>query len=189
MGMRSGKVLKGSKTGRSGRAAAKGKSAAKAKSAARARAKAPAKARRPVAAPPKVVTKTVTKTVEVDRNRSLRDLARRVVDLTIANDEPGMLALYADGVESKEATAEPSVGLDAIKAKFKMWQSMVSDAVFTPISVVADGNTIVIEWSGRVTLAGSGRRAQLDEVAVHEIRNGKIVKERFFYDPSVLQGG
>jgi len=25
-------------------------------------------------------------------------------------------------------------------------------------------------------------------VAVHEIANGKIVKELFYYDPSVLQG-
>ncbi len=179
MGMRSGKVLKGSKTGRSGRAAAKVKSAAKAKASAK---------RRPRAAtPPKVLTKTITKTIQVDRNRAIRDFAQRVIDLTIANDEPGMLALYAPDVESKEATAPASVGLDAIKEKFKMWQSMVTDAVFTPVSVVADGNTIVIEWSGRVTLAGSGRRAELDEVAVHEIRNGKIVKERFFYDPSVLQ--
>jgi ketosteroid isomerase-like protein len=65
---------------------------------------------------------------------------------------------------------------------------MVTDAVFTPVSVVADGNTVVIEWAGRVTLASSGRLAELNEVAVHEIRNGRIVKERFFYDPSVLQG-
>ena len=181
MGMRSGKVLKGSKTGRSGRAA-------KGKSVARAKPKGATKRRPAAAAPPKVVTKTVTKTVEVDRNRAIRDFARRLVDLTIANDEPGMLALYADDIESKEATSPASVGLDAIKEKFKMWQSMVTDAVFTPVSVVADGNTIVIEWSGRVTLAGSGRLAELDEVAVHEIRDGKIVKERFFYDPSVLQG-
>lgn len=189
MGMRSGKVLKSSKTGRSGKAAAKKGKRVAAKTRAKAVAKPRAAAPKAVAKP-KVVTKTVTvtKTVEVDRNRALREYAQRLIDLTIANDEPGMLALYADNVESKEATAPASVGLDAIKAKFQMWQSMVTDAVFTPVSVVADGNTIIIEWSGRVTLAASGRLAELDEVAVHEIRNGKIVKERFFYDPAVLQG-
>lgn len=133
-------------------------------------------------------TKVVTKTVEVDRNRALRALAQRIIDVTVANDDNATLALYADHIESKEANNPASVGLEAIKQKFAMWRGMVSDATFTPRSVVVDGNTIMIEWEGRVTLAASGRVAEMNEVAVHEIANGRIVKERFFYDPSVLQG-
>jgi len=167
MGMRSGKVLKTAKqTG--GRAKLAKSKAAKAR--------------------PKVQTKVVTKTVEVDRNRSLRDLAQRIIDLTVANDDPATLALYADHIESKEANNPASVGIDAIKQKFAMWRGMVSNAAFTPRSVSADGNMIIIEWAGRVTLAASGRVVDLNEVAVHEIAGGKIVKERFYYDPSVLQG-
>jgi ketosteroid isomerase-like protein len=79
------------------------------------------------------------------------------------------------------------VGIDAVREKFKMWRGMVSDTAFSPRSVAADGNTIIIEWEGRVTLAASGRVAELNEIAVHEIENGKIVRERFYYDPSVLQ--
>jgi ketosteroid isomerase-like protein len=177
MGMRSGKVLKAAK--RTVKKAPKLK-AAKAK---RATAK---------AAAPKVVTKivekVVTKTVEVDPNRALRQLAQRIVDATIANDDEGMYALYAEGVESKEASNPASVGIEALRQKFAMWRSMISDATFTPRTVVADGKTIVIEWSGRVTLAASGRLVDLDEVAVHEIAGGKIVRERFYYDPSLLQG-
>jgi ketosteroid isomerase-like protein len=161
MGMRSGKVLKTAR-----------KTVGRAK---------PAKAK-----PAKV--KVVTKTVEVDRARALRTLAQRIVDLTIANDDAATLALYADNIESKEANNPASVGLEAIKQKFAMWRGMVSDAAFTPRTVVVDGNTIVIEWAGRVTLAASGRVVDLNEVAVHEIAGGKIVKERFYYDPSVLQG-
>lgn len=168
MGMRSGKVLKAAK-----------------KTVARAKPKS-APARK--AAAPKVVTKTVTKTVEVDRSRALRVLAQRIVDLTIANDDDATLALYADAIESKEANNPASVGIDAIKQKFAMWRGMASDAAFTPRTVVVDGTTIMIEWEGRVTLAASGRVVDLVEVAVHEIRGGKIVKERFYYDPSVLQG-
>lgn len=175
MGMRSGKVLKGTKTGRTGKGAVRRTAAVKKRPA-------PPTPRARAATP-----KTIVRTVEVDRNERLRELAQRIVDLTIANDEPGMLALYDANVESREAGAEPSVGIEAIKAKFQMWQTMVTDAAFTPVSILADGTTIVIEWSGRVTLAASGRLAQLDEVAVHEIRNGKIVRERFYYDPAVLQ--
>ena len=175
MGMKSGKVLK----------------ATKAKAVARRKAK-PKASKSAVKTAPKVVTKTitktVTKTVEVDRNEALRGLARRIVDLTIANDDAASLALYADGIESREASMPASVGIDAIKQKFAMWRNMVTDAVFTPRSVVADGKTIVIEWDGRVTLAASGRVVDFPEVAVHEIAGGKIVKERFYYDPSLLQG-
>ncbi len=173
MGMRSGKVLKGVTRSRTGKAAKPVKRRVKPKTVIKRQ-----------AAPRKVVTRTV----EVDPNRTLRDLARRIVDLTIANDEPGMLALYAANVESKEAAMPASTGIDAIKAKFEGWRNMVTDATFVPVSITADGNVVMIEWSGRVTLAATGRLAELDEIAVHEIRNGKIVKERFYYDPSVLQG-
>ena len=111
-----------------------------------------------------------------------------MVDLTVKHDDEGCLALYAPNVESIEAGQAPTVGIEAIKQKFVMWRGMVSDAAFTPRTVVVDGHTIVIEWEGRVTLAASGRLVDLNEVAVHEIANGKIVKERFYYDPSVLQG-
>jgi ketosteroid isomerase-like protein len=167
MGMKSGKVLKAAK--KTARRAAK-----------------------PKASAPKTVTKivekVVTKTVEVDRNRTLRELAQRIVDLSLANDDAATLVLYADNVESREASMPASVGIEAIKQKFAMWRGMVSDAVFTPRSIVADGRTIVIEWDARVTLAASGRLVDFTEVAVHEIAGGKIVKERFFYDPLLLQG-
>jgi ketosteroid isomerase-like protein len=174
MGMKSGKVLKATK------AKAVARRAKKAKASKSAVKTAPKMA--------KTAPKVITKTVEVDRNEALRGLAQRIVDLTVANDDAASLALYADDIESREASMPASVGIDAIKQKFVMWRNMVTDAVFTPRSVVADGRTIVIEWDGRVTLAASGRVVDFPEVAVHEITGGKIVKERFYYDPSLLQG-
>src|SRR5262249_21529473 len=163
MGMRSGKVLK----------AAKKTAPRKAAKASQVKAK---RAARPAA-----------KTVEVDRSRALRALAQRIIDVTIANDDAATLALYADHIESKEANNPASTGIDAIKQKFAMWRGMVSDAAFTPRSVVVDGHLIVIEWEGRVTLAASGRLVDLNEVAVHAIANGKIVQARLHCDRSVLR--
>lgn len=186
MGMSSGKALKLKKPAAK-KPAAKKVVAKKAKKAA---------AKKPVAKavpppPPKVVTKTVTKTVTrtvtVDKNESLRALAQRIVDLTVANNDEESLALYADNVESREAGNPPMLGIDSIREKFKMWRGMVTDSAFLPRSVSADGNVITIEWEGRVTLAASGRLAELNEIAVHEIENGKIVRERFYYDPAALQ--
>lgn len=186
MGMNRGKVLKAAKNTRvraksAKPRAAKSKAAKPKKAAAR-----PVKAAAPKVVT-KVVTKTVTKTVEVDRARPLRELAQRIVDLTIANNDEASLALYAANVESKEANNPASVGIDAIVEKFKGWRQFVSSATFIPRSVTVDGSSIIIEWEGRVTLAASGRVAELNEIAVHEIENGKIVKERFYYDPASLQ--
>ena len=63
---------------------------------------------------------------------------------------------------------------------------MVSDSSFEPRRVAVDGNVIMIEWVGNVTLRADGRRAELHEVAVHEVRDGKIVREAFFYNPAAL---
>lgn len=117
---------------------------------------------------------------------AMRALAQRIIDLTLANDDEGTFALYADDVESSEASGPPTVGVDALRGKFAGWREMVSDSSFEPRRVVVDGNVIVIEWLGRVTLRASGRQAELHEVAVHEIRNGKIVREAFFYNPAAL---
>jgi len=180
MGMRSGKALK-AKQVVAKRAV---KKAAPKKAASKKAAPKKVAAKRAAAPKPKVVTRTVTKTT--DRNAALRALAQRIVDVTVANDEAGMFALYDAQVESQEANNPPSVGVDALREKFASFAQMITDGVFLPRSIAADGRTIIIEWDGRMTLAASGRIVELREVAVHEIENGKIVRERFFYDPAVL---
>src|SRR5262249_4551986 len=129
MGMSRGKVLKTAKK----RAASARRAAPKAKAA---------------KAPKAAAARVVTKTVEVDRNRNLRELAQRIVDLTMANTAGGPLSLYRDDVESQEPNTPPSVGIDAIKQKSAMGRGMVSDSTFTPRWVTADGHTIIIEWEG-----------------------------------------
>ena len=168
MGMRSGKALKVKKV------------VARKAVAKKAVAKPPAKKTR-VAATPKAKP-----AAPVDRNARLRALAQRIIDVTVANDEAGMLALYDPAIESSEANTPPVVGLQGLREKFAYWNSLVSDGAFLPRSVAADGKTIVIEWDGRVTMRASGRVVEMREVAVHEIEGGRIVRERFYYDPAAL---
>lgn len=118
---------------------------------------------------------------------ALRALADRIVALTTANDEEGILSLYADNVESAEMNMPPTVGREALRAKFDAWSNMVSDPRFTATNVWTDNGTIIIEWVGDVTLKATGKHAQLREIAVHEVENGKIVRERYYYDPAALQ--
>jgi|SRR6187455_509907 ketosteroid isomerase-like protein len=121
------------------------------------------------------------------RSDGMRALAKRIIAVTTANDDEATLALYASDVESTEQGQPPMRGVDSIRQKFAGWRGMVTDAHFEPRRVCVDGNTIVIEWVGDVTLAANGQRAQLHEVAIHEIRDGKIAREAYFYDPATLR--
>jgi len=121
------------------------------------------------------------------RNEPLRALARKIVDLTVSGNDDATLALYADGVESVEQGMPAMSGIEAIRQKFAMWRGMVTDSRWTARNVWVDGNSIAIEWVGTVTRAADGKVVDLCEVAVHDIENGKIVRERFYYDPAALR--
>jgi ketosteroid isomerase-like protein len=117
----------------------------------------------------------------------LRELAQQLVGLTVTHEDEKAFAFYADNVESSEAGMPAAVGIEAIRQKFAMWRGMVSDSTWQARNVWVDGSAIIIEWSGRVTFAATGKQVDFNEVAIHEVENGKIVRERFYYDPSVLQ--
>lgn len=121
------------------------------------------------------------------KKNPLRALAQRIIGITTANEEEGIFDLYADHVESIEMNMPPMVGLDALRTKFEGWNNMVAEPEFVATNVWVDGNTIVIEWVGNVTLKATGKQAQLREIAIHEIEDGKIVRERYYYDPGALQ--
>jgi uncharacterized protein (TIGR02246 family) len=135
---------------------------------------------------PAIRARRTTRAAAPRSSDAVRALARRIVAVTTASDDEATLALYADDVESTEQGQPTMRGIDSIRQKFAGWRSMVSEAHFEPRRVCVDGNTIVIEWIGRVTLAASGKQAEMHEVAIHEIRDGKIVREAYFYDPSAL---
>jgi ketosteroid isomerase-like protein len=179
------------KSGKAKRGAGKAKRTARpAKRAVKTKGRAGAKRRVAAKRPPARRTSATTArppSPPPDPLREMRELAKRIIDVTMANDDDATLALYADNVESVERGAPPMVGIDAIKQKFQMWRGMTSRAEFHPRKVCVDGNVIMIEWEGTVTLSPSGKTVTLEEVAVHEIENGKIARERFYYDPSVLQ--
>jgi ketosteroid isomerase-like protein len=169
------------RTVKKARAQARGKKKATKKSRVAARAKKPAR-RKPAirkAASP-------SRAPAAPARNPLRELAQRIVDLTVNHDDDGAFQLYAANVESSEPGQAPSVGIEAIRQKFAGWHAMAPQATWRARSVGVEGNTIIIEWVGDVTFA-TGKRATLNEVAIHEIENGKIVRERFYYDRSAIQ--
>jgi ketosteroid isomerase-like protein len=154
--------------------AAKGK--AKAKNAKRAPAK---KVARKKAAPKKKAAK------RADPGAALAALARKIVSVTSQHGD--FLALYSPDVVSEEAAGAPVHGFDGLNQKLEGWNQMQEGTTWSARSVATDARsgTIIIEWDCQVKLRG-GPTVPLKEVAVHQVKNGKIVAERYYYNPAAL---
>jgi len=94
-------------------------------------------------------------------------------------------ALYNPDCVSIEANGGTAVGYAGLEEKMKGWEQMTSSMVSKPRNVWTGRNTICIEWDSTVTTR-DGRTVQLRETAVHEIKNGKIQSERYYYNPAAL---
>ena len=93
--------------------------------------------------------------------------------------------LFAHDAVSIEPANSPGMktaeGIDAIKQKGKQFEEMVEEmhGGFSEKPCVA-GNHFAVAMGMDVTMKGQGR-SKMDEIAVYEVHEGKIVKEQFFY--------
>ena len=115
-----------------------------------------------------------------------QDTANRLHELFEENKwQEAQGELFSDDAESIEPPGSqglPSVkGLEAIKKKAKDWESMIQEVHggWTSKPVVA-GNHIAIAMGVDATMK-DGNRMKMDEIAVYEVKDGRIVKEKFFY--------
>jgi ketosteroid isomerase-like protein len=72
-------------------------------------------------------------------------------------------------------------GLSAIKEKGRQFNETVEEmhGGYTSEPVMA-GNHFSVAMGMDVTMKGAGR-VNMDEIAVYEVKDGKITKEQFFY--------
>jgi len=102
--------------------------------------------------------------------------------------EQAQKELYADDAVSIEPEGLPpgalgSVkGLKAIIEKGHQFNVMVENFHGGEVSdPVVTGNWFALTMTLDATFKGRGR-TKMEEVCVYQVRNGKIVKEQFFYD-------
>ncbi len=81
---------------------------------------------------------------------------------------------HAQGLQSAN-------GLEAIKKKGEAWNNMIEQvhSGYSGKPQIA-GNHFSVPMGIDVTLKGAGR-SKMDEIAVYEVKDGKIVKEQFFF--------
>lgn len=93
--------------------------------------------------------------------------------------------LFSDNARSIEPGHSPGLqsvdGMDAIRQKGQQFGQMVEEmhGGYSNPPVIA-GNHFAVSMGMDVTMKGQGRM-KMDEIAVYEVKDGKIVKEQFFY--------
>jgi hypothetical protein len=87
----------------------------------------------------------------------------------------------AKSIKSEGAAFQTLEGLDAILAKGKQWHEMIEEmhGGYTTAPIVA-GNFFACTMGMDVTVKGQPRAA-MDEVAVYQVKDGKIISEQFFH--------
>jgi len=114
-------------------------------------------------------------------------LAKKIVRLT---QLPGfgkaeLAQLYNPDCSSAEASGQVVHGYAGLEEKLKGWEQMQSGTSWKAKNVWTGRNTVCIEWDATVNLR-DGRTVQLREIGIHEIKNGRIQSERFYYNPMDL---
>ena len=93
--------------------------------------------------------------------------------------------LFADDAVSIEPPQTPGLqtveGKEAIKRKAEMFNASVEEmhGGYSKEPIVV-GNFFAVVMGLDATMKGMGR-VKMDEIAIYEVKNGKIVKEQFFF--------
>ena len=118
-----------------------------------------------------------------------QQIANRLVELCRAGKFDQVYdELFADDAENVEMPAMAdgplgnASGLAAMRRKSQLWaegvEEMHGGSVGEP---VVAGSWFALPMSMDVTFKGRGRMA-MEELCVYHVRDGKIVREQFFYD-------
>jgi len=116
-------------------------------------------------------------------------VAKRLVQLCReGKHEEAQKELYADDAVSIEAEGAPSgglggaKGLPAIFEKGRQFNALLEAVHGSTVSEpIVAGNWFSISMSLDATMKGRGR-VNMIEICVYQVRDGKIVREQFFYD-------
>lgn len=115
------------------------------------------------------------------------DIALRLVALCRQGDyATAQRELYADDAVSIEPEGSPqpiTKGRAALEAKEKMFMQMCEVHGGTVSDPVVAGSFFSCAMTLDVTMRAAGARLVMEEICVYEVRDGKIVREQFFFPP------
>ena len=115
-----------------------------------------------------------------------QEIANRLVELCRQEKHPqAQEELYDNNIisiEDEKSKAPITKGMDAIRKKTIAWEENVVEIHNAYVSdPIVTGNYFVVSMENDITFKDLGR-VKIKELCVYEVKNGKIVKEQFFYD-------
>jgi ketosteroid isomerase-like protein len=119
---------------------------------------------------------------------SVAEVAHDLVELCRQHKyEEALERHYSQDIVSVESGSAPGMpaemrGLDAIKGKTKWWvenHEIHSAEANGPF--LGEGNQFAVQFKYDITQKHSGKRLQMNEMALYTVENGKVVHEHFFY--------
>lgn len=115
-------------------------------------------------------------------------IANRLVELCRQGKNADALnTLFAEDAVSVEAGGPPGMdleakGLAAIKGKGEWWAANHEVHSANVTGPWPHGDRFIVGFQYDVTNKPSGKRIKMDEVGLYTVKNGKIVREEFFYE-------
>jgi ketosteroid isomerase-like protein len=91
---------------------------------------------------------------------------------------------YADDIVSKEAMPGEMAelkGLEAVKGKAQWWNSTYEVLGVDVEGPYVNGDQFAVRFNLKTKERETGKEEQMDEVAVYDVRDGKVRQETFFY--------
>jgi ketosteroid isomerase-like protein len=90
---------------------------------------------------------------------------------------------WADDVLSVEAMGEEaeSRGKQAARAKGEWWSNNHEVHDVKVEGPYVNGDAFTVRFVMDMTVKSNGQRMTMDEIALYQLRDGKIAEERFFY--------
>lgn len=123
---------------------------------------------------------------------TVQEIANKLVELGRQSKwEEALKTLFAEDMVSQEPEGShlpTTKGLKALAEKGKMWEESIAEFHSSSISdpVVGD-NYFSLSMNMEVTFKGAAEKTTEGEICLYEVRDGKIVKEQFFYTPVPVQ--
>jgi ketosteroid isomerase-like protein len=116
------------------------------------------------------------------------EVANKLVELCKAGkNEQCMKELYASDIVAIEAGAPPgqsteTKGIEGVMKKAQWWAENHTVHSATTEGPWPNGDKFIVRFTYDVTSKPMGnKRFKMDEAALYTVKNGKIVREEFFY--------
>jgi len=103
------------------------------------------------------------------------------IAVVVSGDHAGAIErYYTEDASMQENAAPPRVGRDGLVER-------MAKVVSVCVSSTLEGDRVAIHWNFELT-GKDGKVRRFDEVALQQWRGERIFRERFFYDPTKING-